>query len=160
MKTNEKREYCNHPHTFAAGAPCGLAALRGRGGGGHRFAPAGLKQNHQTPPTQNMVTKKNQSLLTIGPMIAISRFEEAITPLSESSCSPEITNCAATRNRMAVVMRKNFCKLMRTLLDEHQRQRQWRPARREVVPRKLISSVEFSDTAERISTVSALPSAP
>src|SRR6202050_5953647 len=60
----------------------------------------------------NMVTKKKQSLLTIGHMIAISRLEEAMTPLSESSCSPEITNCAATRDRMAVVRGKNFCKLM------------------------------------------------
>src|SRR6202034_3525502 len=42
-----EREHCNHPHTFAAGAPCGLAGLRGGGGGGHRFAPLGLKQNHQ-----------------------------------------------------------------------------------------------------------------
>src|ERR1700733_14492470 len=50
-----------------------------------------------------IVTKKNKSLRTIGPMIAISVFEEGMTPLSESSCNPAITNCAATRKRMAVV---------------------------------------------------------
>src|SRR5207302_9447157 len=63
----------------------------------------------------NIVTTKNQSLLTIGLMIDIARLDEGSTPLSESSCRPEISNCAATRKRIAVVTLKNFCRLMRTL---------------------------------------------
>src|SRR5450755_215353 len=46
-----------------------------------------------------MVTKKNQSLLTMGPMIAISRFDDGIKPVSESSCKPEMNNWAATKKR-------------------------------------------------------------
>src|SRR5271166_3168698 len=48
-------------------------------------------------------------------VIASSKREMAITPLSDSSCSPEISSCAATRNMMAVVTLKNFCRSMRTL---------------------------------------------
>ena len=39
-------------------------------------------------------------------------------------------------------------------LDEHHAKQQWRQSRPDNVPRKLSSSVEFSETAERIRTVS------
>ena len=102
-----------------------------------------------------IVTKKNQSLLTIGPMIDISRFDEGMKPLSDSSCRPEIRSCAATRNRIAVVTRKNFCRLIRTLPLTNITPKAIAAPTPRSVPRKLISSVEFRDTAERIRTVSA-----
>src|SRR5208283_5475468 len=102
-----------------------------------------------------IVTKKNKSFRTIGPMIAISVFEDGMTPLSESSCNPAITSCAATRRRIAVVTRKNFCRLIRTLPFTNITPKAIAHSTPSSVPRKLISSVEFSVTAERISTVSA-----
>ena len=101
-----------------------------------------------------MVTKKKKSLRTIGPMIAISRLEEGSTPFSESSCSPEMISCAATKNRITVVMRKNFCRLMRTLPFTNITPNTTAAITPSSVPRKLSNSVEFSDTADRISTVS------
>ena len=101
------------------------------------------------------MTKKKISLRTIGPMMAISRLEEGITPLSDSSCSPATTNCKATRNRMAVVTRKNFCRLIRTLPLTNITPKAMAASTPSSVPRKLINSVEFKETAERISTVSA-----
>ena len=56
---------------------------------------------------------------------------------------------------MAVVTRKNFCRLMRTLPLTNITPKAIAASTPSSVPRKLISSVEFSDTAERISTVSA-----
>ncbi len=102
-----------------------------------------------------MVTKKNQSLLTIGPMMAISRLEDAMKPLSESSCRPEMTSWAATRNMIAVVTRKNFCRLTRTLPLTNITPKAIAAIRPSRVPRKLISSVEFRLTPARMSTVSA-----
>ena len=101
-----------------------------------------------------MVTKKNRSLRTMGPISAISSREEGSTPFSESSCSPEMINCAATKNRMTVVTRKNFCRLMRTLPLTNITPNRMATITPDNVPRKLSSSVEFSDTAPRIRTVS------
>src|SRR5882757_1569183 len=74
------------------------AADSAAGTGSRRFA----SNNTIKAAKARTVTKKNRSLRTIGPIKAISRLDEGITPLSDSSCNPEISNCAATRNRIAV----------------------------------------------------------
>ena len=117
-------------------------------------APLGVEQHHQRRQRENR-DEKEKSLRTIGPMIAISRLDDGITPLSDNSCSPATTSCAATRTRIAVVTRKNFCRLMRTLPLTNITPNATAAITPASVPRKLISSVEFNDTAERISTVSA-----
>ena len=101
-----------------------------------------------------MVTKKNRSLRTMGPISAISSREEGSTPFSESSCRPEMISCAATKNRIAVVTRKNFCRLIRTLPLTNITPNAMATITPDKVPRKLSSSVEFSETAPRIRTVS------
>ncbi len=98
--------------------------------------------------------KKKTSLRTIGPMSAISACEEGSTPFSESSCRPVITSWAATKHRMTVVTRKNFCRLMRTLPLTNITPKVTAARTPSRVPMKLISSVEFSVTPARVRTVS------
>ena len=102
-----------------------------------------------------MVTKKNHSLLIIGPIRDISLFEEGRTPNSESSCNPETNNCAATKNRITVVTRKNFCRLILTVPFTNITPNSTAANTPSNVPRKLCSALDSSETAERISTVSA-----
>src|SRR5436305_1371917 len=66
-----------------------------------------------------------------------------------------MSNCAATKNMIAVVTLKNFCRLMRALPLTNMTPNAIAHNTPSSVPRKLINSVEFSETAERISTVSA-----
>ena len=101
-----------------------------------------------------MVMKKKTWLRTIGPISAISRLLEGSTPFSESSCSPVMTSCMATKIRITLVTRKNFPKLIRTDPLTNITPNNTAIPMPSRVPIKLISSLEFSDTAERIRTVS------
>src|SRR5215813_6300102 len=113
------------PETFAAGGPLHLALLC------LRCCRSGL-----------------------GPANAISCLLERITPVSESSCNPVMTSCAATKSRMIVVTRKKRRRSMRTLPFTNITPNTTANATPRSVPRKLISSVELSDTPCRITTVS------
>src|SRR5437868_14162195 len=52
-----------------------------------------------------MVTKKNQTLATMGPTIAISRLEERSTPFSESSRHPVIISAPTPKKRKTLLTR-------------------------------------------------------
>src|SRR5258708_39485662 len=54
-------------------------------------------------------TKKKISLLTIGPMTAISCLLEGTQRDSLSSCIPVIASCAVTSHKITVVAAKNRC---------------------------------------------------
>src|SRR5947209_14426744 len=102
----------------------------------------------------SIVMKKKTSFRTIGPISAISCWLDGSTPASASSWYPESNNCAATKNRITVVTLKNRCRLTRTLPFTNITPNTTDSAIPISVPSRLDNSDVFSDSADRISTVS------
>ena len=65
-----------------------------------------------------------------------------------------MVNCAATKNRITVVTRKNFCRLMRTLPFTNITPNMTAAETPSSVPIKLNRALDSSFTADRIRTVS------
>src|ERR1700722_19453419 len=138
-----------HPQALPARRPGSLAALRCRNCIRHGLALLRVKQNHQRRESQNRYEKEK--------IIPYNRPDQRHLTLGRRNHTTfrKLINCDATRKCIAVVTRKNFCKLIRTLPFTNITPKAIATIPPSSVPRKLISSVEFSVTAERIRTVSA-----
>ena len=114
----------SHPQALAASAPEGFAAFRGGSGQRRWLSAFDLKEHHECRESEYR-HEEEKIIAHDRAVIAISRLEEGgTTPFSESSCSPEIISCAATKNQNHGRHPEEFLQIdAHTSFDEHHAER-------------------------------------